>query len=128
MSVPPGERGFGRVACGELPDGTVVYQPLIVVNGTADGTGPRSIFYVDIGTATENMLLAAEAVGLRGGPVTSFSKEAVSVLLRLPSSMTPELIVILGSPAPRKPEHHSRPRTPTRLEDLVTWEQFPPQR
>jgi nitroreductase len=87
--------------------------------------GPRSIFYVDIGTATENMLLAAEAVGLRGGPVTSFSKEAVSVLLHLPPSITPELMVILGSPAPRHPTHHSRPRTPTRLEDLVTWEQFP---
>jgi hypothetical protein len=37
ISVPPGQRGLGKVACGELPDGTVVYQPLIVVNGSSDG-------------------------------------------------------------------------------------------
>lgn len=86
--------------------------------------GSRSIFYVDIGTATENMLLAAQAIGLGAGPVTSFSKEAVSVLLRLPSRLTPELMVILGHPVPRRTEHQSRPRTPTRLGDLVIWEHF----
>jgi hypothetical protein len=37
IAVPPGQRGFGKVACGELPDGTVIYQPLIVVNGASDG-------------------------------------------------------------------------------------------
>lgn len=37
ISVPPGQRGFGKVACGELPDGTVISQPLIVVNGASDG-------------------------------------------------------------------------------------------
>jgi hypothetical protein len=37
ISVPPGQRGLGKVACGELPDGTVVYQPLIIVNGSSDG-------------------------------------------------------------------------------------------
>lgn len=88
-------------------------------------SGLRSIFYVDIGTAAENMLLAAEAIGLGGGPVTSFSKEAVSELLCLPESLTPELIIVLGVPVPRKPEHQSRPHTPTRLEDLVIWERFP---
>jgi len=86
--------------------------------------GPRQIFDIDVGTATENMLLAAHAIGLGAGPVTSFSKEAVSVLLRLPDSITPELMVILGHPVPRRPEHQSRPQTPTRLRDLVTWEQF----
>lgn len=37
ISVPPGQRGRGKVACGELPDGTVIYQPLLVVNGASDG-------------------------------------------------------------------------------------------
>lgn len=37
ISVPPGQRGLGRVACGELPDGTGIYQPLIVVNGASAG-------------------------------------------------------------------------------------------
>ena len=86
--------------------------------------GSRPIFYVDVGTATENMLLAAQAIGLGAGPVTSFSKEAVSLLLRLPDSITPELMVILGHPVPRQLEHQSRPQTPTRLRDLVIWEQF----
>jgi nitroreductase len=86
--------------------------------------GTRTIFYVDIGTATENMLLAAQAIGLGAGPVTSFSKEAVSVLLRLPGWITPELIVTLGHPVPRKAEHQSRPQRPTRLDDLVIWEVF----
>ena len=87
--------------------------------------GSRSIFHVDVGTAAENMLLAAQAIGLGAGPVTSFSKEAVSVLLRLPDWLTPELFVILGHPLPGKPGHQSRPQTPTRLRDLVIWEQFP---
>lgn len=90
--------------------------------------GARSIFYVDIGTATENMLLAAQAIGLGAGPVTSFSKEAVSELLGLPSHLTPELMVILGHPVPRRAEHQSRPRTPTRLGDIVIWEHFPADR
>lgn len=88
--------------------------------------GSRPIFYIDVGTATENMLLAAQAIGLGAGPVTSFSKEAVSVLLRLPDSITPELMVILGHPVPRQPEYQSRPQTPTHLRDLVIWEQFRP--
>ncbi|MDQ7843793.1 MAG: succinylglutamate desuccinylase/aspartoacylase family protein [Armatimonadota bacterium] len=37
ISVPPGRRELGRVACGELPDGTVIYQPLILVNGAEPG-------------------------------------------------------------------------------------------
>lgn len=37
LSVPPGQRAFGKVPCGELPDGTVVVQPLIVVNGASGG-------------------------------------------------------------------------------------------
>lgn len=88
--------------------------------------GPRTIFYVDIGTATQNMLLTAQAIGLGAGPVTSFSKPAVSVLLRLPDTLTPELMVILGHPASGGREHRSRPHTPTRVEDLVMWEQFHP--
>jgi len=37
MQVLPGERRLGKALCGELPDGTPVYQPLIVVNGAGDG-------------------------------------------------------------------------------------------
>lgn len=37
MTVPPGQRALGKTVCGELPDGTAIYQPLIVVNGASDG-------------------------------------------------------------------------------------------
>lgn len=37
LSVRPGQRAFGKTVCGELPDGTAVSQPLIVVNGAAEG-------------------------------------------------------------------------------------------
>jgi len=36
-SVRPGQRAFGKALCGELPDGTPIFQPLILVNGAADG-------------------------------------------------------------------------------------------
>lgn len=80
--------------------------------------------YIDVGTSAENMLLAAHAMGLGAGPVTSFSKEAVSVLLRLPPSLTPEMIVTLGHPASRQ-TLVMRPERPTRLDDLVYWESVP---
>jgi predicted deacylase len=37
ISVPPGQRALGEVMCGELPDGTAVRLPLIVLNGTGEG-------------------------------------------------------------------------------------------
>jgi nitroreductase len=84
----------------------------------------RSTVYVDVGTSAQNMLLAAHALGLGAGPVTSFCKEAVALLLRLPEWLSPEMIIVLGYPAPREPSHQSKPRTPTKLKDLVVWERF----
>ena len=37
LSVRPGQRTLGKALCGELPDGTPVFHPLIVVNGAAEG-------------------------------------------------------------------------------------------
>ena len=51
---------------------------------------------VDVGTAMATMLLAADAVGVGAGPVSSFSRAAVGVVLNLPEGWTPELIVCLG--------------------------------
>jgi nitroreductase len=69
---------------------------------------------VDVGTATATMLLAAQAVGLGAGPVTSFSRAAVATVLGLPEGWTPELIVCLGHPAPHQPG-------PMRAGAKVTW-------
>lgn len=76
--------------------------------------------HVDVGTAAATLLLAAHAIGLGSGPVTSFSRAAVAVVLRLPEGWVPEMIVCLGHPAPVAPAPmRARPRLTWR--DLTTW-------
>ena len=64
-----------------------------------DAKGP----WIDVGTATATILLAAQAVGLGAGPVSSFSHAAVGVVLDLPDTWSPELIICLGHPAAAQP-------------------------
>lgn len=60
-----------------------------------DAPGP----FVDAGTAMATLLLAAHAIDIGAGPVTSFSRAAVAAALGLPQGWVPELIVCLGHPA-----------------------------
>jgi nitroreductase len=81
-----------------------------------DAPGP----WIDVGTATATILLAAQAVGLGAGPVSSFSRAAVAVALDLPDGWHPELIVCLGHPEAEQP----RPMTPGRhlgWRELTRW-------
>ena len=80
--------------------------------------------FIDVGTATATILLAAHALGIGAGPVTSFSHAAVSVVLGLPEGSEPELIVCLGHPAPGGPAPMRGGRRLT-WRDLTTW--VPPQ-
>ncbi|WP_269804856.1 nitroreductase family protein [Pseudonocardia kujensis] len=76
--------------------------------------------HVDVGTAAATLLLAAHALGLGAGPVTSFSRAAVGVVLRLPAGWVPEMIVCLGHPAAVGPAPmRARPRLT--WQDLTTW-------
>lgn len=76
--------------------------------------------FIDVGTATATLLLAAHAIGVGAGPVTSFSRAAVTVVLQLPEGWRPELIVCLGQPEPgtRRP---MRGRAGLTWRDLTTW-------
>ncbi|MEN3265569.1 nitroreductase family protein [Pseudonocardia sp.] len=76
--------------------------------------------FVDVGTAAATMMLAAHALGLGAGPVTSFSRAAVGVVLRLPPGWVPELVVCLGHPQPVQPASMESGR---RLgwQDLTRW-------
>src|SRR5262245_38776412 len=76
--------------------------------------------HVDVGTAMATLLLAAHAIGLGAGPVTSFSRAAVGVVLRLPEGWVPEVVVCLGHPAPAGPAP-MRPRPRLTWRDLTTW-------
>jgi len=80
--------------------------------------------YIDVGTATQNMLLAAHTLGVGACPVTSFSPEAIQELLNFPKELTPELIVCLGHPSPYVEKKPVRPQRPTRVKDLVHWGAF----
>lgn len=75
---------------------------------------------VDVGTAMATMLLAAHALEVGAGPVSSFSRAAVGVVLSLPAGWSPEMIVCLGRPAPTQPAPMaSRGRLGWR--DLTRW-------
>jgi nitroreductase len=75
---------------------------------------------VDVGTAMATLLLAAHAIGIGAGPVTSFSRAAVAVVLSLPEGWIPEVVVCLGHPARGGPAPMpNRPGLTWR--DLTTW-------
>ncbi|MCY3778713.1 MAG: nitroreductase family protein [Chloroflexi bacterium] len=79
---------------------------------------------IDIGTAAQTMMLAAHAIGLASGPVTSFSKEAVKVILNLPETYSPEMFICIGHKAPTA-RPGMKPWKKTTWRDLTHWERFP---
>jgi nitroreductase len=84
--------------------------------------GSRGL-YVDVGTAGQTMLLAAHALRLGSGPVTSFSKAAVGAALNLPQSLRPEMIICLGHPDPNGPPPMTGRRHAS-WRDLTHWGRF----
>jgi nitroreductase len=77
--------------------------------------------YIDVGTAAATLLLAAHAIGLGAGPVTSFSRAAVATILKMPAGVRPELIICLGQAASEQPPAMRR-QGGARWEDLIQWE------
>lgn len=76
---------------------------------------------VDVGTAAATILLAAHAVGIGAGPVTSFSRAAAAVVLRLPPGWRAEMIICLGYPAPGAPAPMASGRRRLTWRDLTRW-------
>lgn len=78
---------------------------------------------VDVGTAAQNMMNMAHALGLGACPVTSFSKSGVGGVLGLPPSLTPELMLMVGHPRPV--ERHLNPNAPkpVTIRELTYWEE-----
>jgi nitroreductase len=85
------------------------------------GFPPRATgLYIDVGTAAATILLAAHALHLGAGPVTSFSRAAVATALRLPDGWQPEMIVCLGHRAPTQPAPIGPRRAPG-WRELTRW-------
>ena len=78
---------------------------------------------IDVGTAAQTMMLAAHALGLASGPVTSFSKEAVKVVLNLPESYSPEMFICIGHKA-ETAQSGMRAWKKISWRDLTHWERF----
>ena len=83
--------------------------------------------HVDIGTTMQTMLLAAHALGIGSGPVTSFAHEAVRVVLNLPRELTPELMVCFGyaEKGTRQPLMRGGGAPRITWQDLTHWERYP---
>ena len=81
--------------------------------------------YIDVGTAVENMMLAAHALGLGAWPMTSFSPDGVQVLLNTPANLRPIMIVGLGYPAKKPDPQSDKPKHRLRVEEIVQWGAFP---
>lgn len=79
---------------------------------------------IDVGTAAENMLLAAHALGLGGWPMTSSCQEAVRILLNIPANLSPLMFIGIGYPSPPSSNELKRPKKRIRVEDLVQWGPF----
>ena len=77
---------------------------------------------MDVGTAAQNMMNMAHALGLGSCPVTSFSKSGVATALGLPPHLTPELIVILGHPRPAERTLRANAPKPVTAKELTYWE------
>jgi nitroreductase len=76
--------------------------------------------YIDVGAVAQTMLLAAHALDLGSGPVTSFSKAAVSAVLNLLAGWTPEMIICLGHAAETQPPSMT-PHRRRSWRDLTCW-------
>jgi nitroreductase len=78
---------------------------------------------IDVGTAAQTMMLAAHALGLASGPVTSFSKEAVKTILNLPAAYSPEMFICIGHAA-ESIQPGMRAWKKITWRDLTHWERF----
>ena len=80
---------------------------------------------IDIGTAAQTIMLAAHGIGLASGPVTSYSKEAIRVILNLPDSYSPEMFICIGHKA-ESTRRGMKAWKKITWRDLTHWERFPP--
>jgi nitroreductase len=85
---------------------------------------PSMIVYVDVGTAAQNMLNMAHALGVGSCPVTSYSRSGVAGVIDLPENLSIELLIMLGDPQPvDRGLNQDAPKAVT-TRDLTSWETF----
>jgi nitroreductase len=79
--------------------------------------------YIDLGATMQTMMLAAHGLGLGSGPVTSFSKEAIRVILNIPAHLSPEMMIPVGYKG-SKSQLTMRPKKKLTWQSLTVWEHY----
>jgi nitroreductase len=85
---------------------------------------PSMTIYVDVGTAAQNMLNMAHALGLGSCPVTSFSRSGVRKALELPEHLSVELLLMVGHDASGERTINPNAPKPVTTRELTSWESF----
>ena len=67
------------------------------------------------------MLLAAEALGIGAGPVTSFNRPTVARLLELHELWTPLIVLAVGHLKSPRPEQAREDGIEARIDAVTTW-------
>ena len=75
--------------------------PVLVVMTVTTDAGPRRLF--DIGRHAQNLMVAANAVGLTSCPVTLHHQDAVRSALGIPETVEAPMLVSLGYPESMDP-------------------------
>jgi nitroreductase len=78
--------------------------------------------WADVGAAAENILLAAEALGLGACPLMSFSVEGARSVLALPDHLIPDYAIQLGHRTPGAGVPVNAPRPAAPAVDPTFWE------
>lgn len=99
-------RSAGRLAGLRSLAPGIIGQPAAVIAICLDieratrlgGTGDQAMAWLNVGLATQNLLLAAHSLGLGACPIGSFHCEAVAAFLDLPPDVRPVLLMALGYP------------------------------
>ncbi len=97
---PEGLAGLRSLAPGIIGQPTAVIAICLDMERSTrvGGTGGERMAWLDIGLATQNLLLAAHSLGLGACPIGSFHREGVATFLDLPSGVQPVLLMVLGYP------------------------------
>ena len=104
---------------GEAPLAILVCSDKLKAHKTGGTLGRDYLSIADCAMATQNILLAAYALGLGTCVVKSFSHAAIKEILEIPEGIEPELLVVVGyaDDAPAAPR-----RTP--LNDVTYLNRF----
>jgi len=121
---PETKREIARAALNQT---FIEEAPVVIVvcadesrSGWAYGSRGASLYCIqDTAAATENMLLAACALGLGACWVGAFREDEVKRILKVPGGLRPVAIVPIGYPAERPNPPPKRP-----LEEVVHYESF----